>query len=160
VNFSDALVLDAAPTQVWDLLLDVDRFAACIPGVQQVTPVDERTFDGTMLASVGPMSGSFNFRANIVEAEPQRNLTARVNGTDSVTRSTVVADLTMSLAPVDAGHTQLSYTTSVDVHGRLALLGEMILRATASVMLQEFGNRLRRQLADKATSGPAAAMND
>src|ERR687885_700068 len=32
LRFSDALVLDAGPNQVWDLLLDVDRFAACVPG--------------------------------------------------------------------------------------------------------------------------------
>lgn len=149
--FSEALVVDAAPGQVWDLLLDVDRFAACIPGVQHVTRVDDRTFDGAILASVGPMSGTFSFRANILEAEPQRALTARVNGTDSVTRSAIAADLAMALSAVSASQTELSYRATVDVQGRLALLGDMILRATATVMLQEFGVRLRRQLAmDKA----------
>jgi carbon monoxide dehydrogenase subunit G len=152
VIFSDSLVLEAPPSQVWDLLLDVDRFSACVPGVQQVTPVDARTFDGTMLASVGPMSGTFTFRANILEAEPQRTLTARVNGTDSVTRSTVAADLAMALSPVTADRTELSYQATVDVHGRLALLGDMLLRATASVMLREFGVRLRRELAHESLS--------
>lgn len=145
--FSDTLLIDATPADVWALLLDVDRFAACIPGVEHVTPVDDRTFDGTILAVVGPMSGKFRFRASIVEAEPVRSLAARVLGTDSVTRSTINADLMMTLSPAALGKTELTYHTTVDVQGRLAILGDMVLRATATMMLREFGTRLRRQLA-------------
>jgi uncharacterized protein len=145
--FSDALLIDATPADVWAVLLDVDRFAACIPGVEHVTAVDDRTFDGTIQAAVGPMSGSFAFRASIVEAQAARSLAAQVLGHDSVTRSTVNADLRMTLSPVAAGKTELSYHTTVDVQGRLAILGDMVLRATASMMLREFGARLRRQLA-------------
>ena len=181
-------MLDAPPEAVWSLLLDVDRFSACIPGVEDVRPIDDRTFDGTILASVGPMSGTFGFRARILEAEPLRALAAHVDGTDSVTRSTVAADMRMTLSPVadapsertqrtegtnpskrseraehirpteptepteptqaaePAERTELAYHLTVDVHGRLAIVGDMILRATASVMLQEFVTRLRRQL--------------
>jgi uncharacterized protein len=145
--FSDVLLIDATPAEVWALLLDVDRFAACIPGVQHVTAVDDRTFDGTIQAVVGPMSGSFTFRASIVEAQPAESLAARVLGTDSVTRSTMKADMMMSLSPVAPGKTELTYHTTVDVQGRLAILGDMVLRATATMMLREFGARLRRQLA-------------
>ena len=145
--FSETLVVEASPADVWALLLDVDRFASCIPGVEQVTPVDDRTFDGTILAAVGPMSGSFAFRASIIEAEQARALAARVVGTDSVTRSTVNADLMMTLNPLAATRTELTYHTTVDVQGRLAILGDMVLRATARMMLREFAARLRRQLA-------------
>ncbi len=152
MNLSNAVVLEAPPQAVWSLLLDVDRFSACIPGVEEVRPIDDRTFDGTILASVGPMSGTFGFRARILEAEPLRALTARVDGTDTVTRSTVAADMRMTLSPVADQGTELACQLTVDVHGRLAIVGDMILRATAAVMLQEFATRLRRQLA-VATTG-------
>lgn len=150
LRFSDALVLDASPGAVWDLLLDPERFAACVPGVQHVSRVDERTFDGAILASVGPMSGTFDFRATIVDSQPMQALAARVQGTDSVTRSAVNADMQMRLSPGAPEQTELRYDTTVDVDGRLALLGDMLLRATGTVMLREFGARLRRQLADRS----------
>ena len=146
LRFADTLVLEASPTEVWNLLLDVDHFSACIPGVQQVTPVDDRTFDGTILATVGPISGTFRFRASILESQPLEALSARVEGNDSVTRSRVQADMHMALNPLDAQRTELAYRTTVDVDGRMAILGDMVLRATGTVMLQEFGKRLRRQL--------------
>jgi carbon monoxide dehydrogenase subunit G len=148
LRFSDALTLEASPRAVWDLLLDPDRFAACIPGVQHVRRVDERTFDGAILASVGPMSGTFNFRATILDSQALEALAARVHGTDSVTHSTVEADMQMRLSARAAEQTELRYETTVAVGGRLALLGDMLLRATGTVMLREFGARLRRQLAD------------
>jgi carbon monoxide dehydrogenase subunit G len=148
LRFSDALTLEASPRAVWDLLLDPDRFAACIPGVQHVSRVDERTFDGAILASVGPMSGTFDFRATIVDSQALEALAARVDGTDSVTHSTVAADMQMRLRQGTPEQTELRYETTVEVDGRLALLGDMLLRATGTVMLREFGARLRRQLAE------------
>jgi carbon monoxide dehydrogenase subunit G len=148
LRFNESLTLEASPRAVWDLLLDPDRFAACIPGVQHVSRVDERTFDGAILASVGPMSGTFDFRATILDSQELEVLAARVDGTDSVTHSTVAADMQMRLSSGGPEQTELRYDTTVEVDGRLALLGDMLLRATGTVMLREFGARLRRQLAD------------
>jgi carbon monoxide dehydrogenase subunit G len=148
LRFSDALVLEASPTAVWDLLLDPDRFAACVPGIERVRRVDERTFDGAILASVGPMSGTFDFRATILDTQPLDALAARVHGTDSVTHSQVDADMQMRLSELTPESTELRYETTVQVDGRLALLGDMLLRATGTVMLREFGARLRRQLVE------------
>ena len=43
-----------------------------------VTLIDERTFDGTIEARVGPISGDFGFRAHIVDSDPPRQLKAEV----------------------------------------------------------------------------------
>ena len=49
-----------------------------MPGVEAVTPIDDRTFDGVIAASVGPISGTFSFRAEIVESDPPREMRAVV----------------------------------------------------------------------------------
>jgi carbon monoxide dehydrogenase subunit G len=151
VTFEDSIAINAPVPRVWDFLLDVDRSAACMPGVEQVTLIDDRTFDGIITASVGPISGTFSFRARIVESNPPRQLTAQVEGTDSVTRSTLKMDVTMTLDSAGADATDLAYRAVVDVHGRLAILGDMLLRATASLILEEFTKRLRLQLEGNGT---------
>lgn len=117
-----------------------------MPGVESVEQIDERSFRGQIQASVGPMSGHFAFEAQIVDSKPPTELAADVVGTDSVTKSTLNAHMGMTLAPVDAERTELSYKATVDVHGRLAILGDMLLRATAGLLLEEFTKRLRGQL--------------
>src|SRR5581483_11397808 len=102
---------------------------ACMPGVENVTQVDDRTFDAAIAASVGPISGRFNFRAHIVESNPPTEMAAQ---------------------------TALAYRATVEVKGRLAILGDMVLRATAALMMEEATRRLRAQL--EAPGGTGAAM--
>ena len=146
MTFEDKLVLDAPAAEVWALLLDVNRFAACMPGVDEVHQIDDRTFDGVMTARVGPVAGKFNFRAEIVESDPPRQLAAKVEGTDSLTKSKLVANMGMTLTPQGERQTELAHRATVEMQGRLAILGDMVLRATASLLIDEFGKRLRQQL--------------
>jgi len=134
------------------LLLDIERSSACVPGVKHVQVVDDRTFDGAIEARVGPISGEFAFRAEIVESEPPRQLRAEVKGTDSVTKSTVEMRVTMALRALDASTTELAHHADVQVRGRLAILGDMVLRATATLILEEFGKRLRAAVASQEVS--------
>jgi uncharacterized protein len=150
VIFQDTITLDAPAAKVWDLLLDVNRSAALVPGVERITLVDERTFDGVIEARVGPISGQFEFRAHIVDSNPPTELVAEVVGTDSVTKSTLRQDMTMTLKSLGPSQTEMSYKAVVDVKGRLAILGDMVLRATASLILEEFTKRLRTALAEEA----------
>jgi uncharacterized protein len=146
VTFEDKLVLNAPAAEVWALLLDVNRFAACMPGVDEVRQIDDRTFDGVMTARVGPVAGKFAFRAEIVESDPPRQLAAKVEGTDSITKSKLVANMGMTLTPLEERRTELAHRATVEMQGRLAILGDMVMRATASLLIDEFGKRLRQQL--------------
>ena len=146
--FEDTISIAAPASKVWDAILDINVIAACMPGVEDVKQIDDKTFDGTILASVGPISGKFDFRATIVESNPPHAMKGTVKGTDSVTKSTIDAVMAMSLNPTTPQATELAYRATVDIHGRLAILGEMVLRATGALMTEEFAKRLRTQLED------------
>lgn len=136
----------AAPAdKAWDFLMDIDRFASCVPGLEQVKQIDERTFDGVVGASVGPISGKFSFRSMIVESAPPSEMVVQTDGVDSVTRSAVGARLVVKLAEAD-GRTRLDYRADIQIKGRLAILGDMVMRATGALLLEEFARRLREKL--------------
>ena len=131
---------------MWGVVLDVDQFAACMPGVEELTKIDDRTFDGVMKAKVGPMSGEVRFRAQITESVPPTQLTSHVDGTDSMTKSSVTADITMDLAEAGPGETELTYRAEVNIKGRLGIIGDMVIRATGAQVIEEFFNRLRNKV--------------
>src|SRR5918911_526085 len=107
--FEDKTTIHAPAPKVWAFLLDPDCIAACMPGVQNVTRVDDRTFDAAIAASVGPISGKFTFRAHIVESNPPTEMAAQIDGQDSVTKSPLTAQMAMTLDPVGAAETVLAY---------------------------------------------------
>ncbi len=146
MKYEGKVTLAAEPLAVWEVVLDVDQFAACMPGVQELTKVDERTFDGVMKAKVGPMSGEVRFRAQVLESDPPRQLTSHVDGTDSLTKSSVTSDITMDLSQAGPGKTELAYRAEVTIKGRLAIIGDMVIRATGAQVIEEFFNRLREKV--------------
>jgi carbon monoxide dehydrogenase subunit G len=146
VIFEGNVILAAPTLKVWDFLLDVDRFSTCVPGVQEIKKIDEHNFAGTMAATVGPISGAFTFRASIVESRPPDEMLARLEGTDSVTKSKLNGEITIALNGIEKAQTALGYRATIAVQGRLAILGDMILRATATLLLEEFLRRLRAQV--------------
>jgi carbon monoxide dehydrogenase subunit G len=78
-------------------------------------------------------------------------MTATVDGVDSVTKSALTANVAMTLDPLSAQQTALTYRATVNVKGRLAILGDMVLRATAALILEEAIKRLKAQLAQTST---------
>jgi len=73
----------------------------------------------------------------------------RTEGKDSVTKSTVNADMTVELRRVSEAKTEMDYKADVKITGRLAILGDMVLRATATLILQEFTRRLHKGLGEQ-----------
>jgi uncharacterized protein len=147
--FDGKIDLDVPVDQAWDFLIDINKFSACLPGIEEVKQIDDKTFEGALAATVGPISGNFKFRATIVESRPPEQMVVQTEGTDSVTKSVVNADMTVNLQQVSDNRTQMDYKADVKIKGRLAILGDMILRATATLILQEFTRRLHKRLGDQ-----------
>lgn len=148
MNYKGKVEIDARASDVWDFVLDVDKFASCMPGVEDLVRVDDKTFTGKMRAKVGPISGEFAFQAEITDAEAPVKLTAHVEGTDSLTGSTMTSDIEMNLAALGDDKTELTYVAKVEVQGRLAIIGDMVLRATGAQVIKEFFKRLRNQVSN------------
>ena len=148
--FDGKIDLDVPVQQAWEFLIDINKFSTCLPGIDEVKQIDDKTFDGMISATVGPISGKFNFRSTIVDSRPPEQMVVRTEGTDSVTKSTVNADMTVDLHAVSERKSQMDYKADVKIKGRLGILGDMVLRATATLILQEFTRRLHKGLGEQA----------
>lgn len=144
--FDGKIELEVPVNHAWDFLIDIDKFSGCLPGIEEVKQIDDKTFEGVLAAAVGPISGKFSFRSTILESRPPEQMVVRTEGTDSVTKSAVSADMTVDLRKVTDAKTEMAYRADVKIKGRLAILGDMVLRATATLILQEFARRLHKEL--------------
>lgn len=146
VQLDGKIAIAAPPAEVWALLLDPERLASCVPGVRDVRAVDARTFTGAIGAAVGPLQSDFSFTTVVVRETFPDDLGVEMEGTDAMTKSTLRAEVTITLAEPEPGRTEMRYRATITVKGRLAILGEMILRASAGAMIGEVAKRMRAQL--------------
>lgn len=155
MKLEGAIEIAASADAVWRVLIDPTDLAACIPGVGQVRQVDARTFEGTVRASVGPIDGDFQFRSVMTEVAFPDGLVVDVEGTDSMTKSRVVAHVEAAVVEAMPGTTSLTYRATISTKGRLAIIGDMVLRATAGVMIAQVTRCLRDRLEAAAPGEPA-----
>ena len=68
--------VNAPPAELWKFLRDFRALCTCIPGVERIHVVDERTAELTVKEKVGVVPLIVNLRAEIDSEEPPRRLHA------------------------------------------------------------------------------------
>ena len=145
--FEGKIDLDVPVAKTWDFLIDINKFSACLPGIEEVKQIDDKTFEGAVVAAkLGRSPESSHFVQRSLRVSRRNKWWCETEGTDSVTKSTVNADMTRGSAETAANDkTKWTIRADIKIKGRLAILGDMVLRATATLILQEFARRLRQR---------------
>ncbi|HEX6298460.1 MAG TPA: SRPBCC domain-containing protein [Burkholderiales bacterium] len=68
--------VNASPAEVWRFIRDFESLCTCIPGVEKIDLVDERTADLTVKEKVGVIPMILTLRARIESEDPPRRLHA------------------------------------------------------------------------------------
>ncbi len=149
------------PSEAWEVLLDIERIAPCLPGARLTEMVDDRTFKGEVSVRLGPVALTFAGKATL-EVIDGAELRARVKaqGADAKGRGGAIAVVEFSLEPIDGGsrvliRTDLRLSGSIAQYGR----GVGMIQDVSSQLIGEFAEALRAHLAETAipaTEQPAA----
>ena len=137
------------PADAWDLLLDIERIAPCLPGASITEIIDDKNYKGQVALRLGPVALSFVGKASFVEIDGDARC-ARITaqGADNKGRGGANADVQFRIEPAGTGSkviidTELNLSGSIAQYGR----GAGIIQATAEQLVGEFADNLSLQLA-------------
>ncbi len=143
IELDNSFTVPVPPEQAWDVLLDVERIAPCMPGAS-VTSVDGDEITGQVKVKLGPLSLSYKGTAKFTEKDPASH-TIAIEATGKETRGAGTASATVhaSLKPDDAeGQTTVSIHTSLNVTGRPAQFGRSLLPEVSGKLIDQFAANL------------------
>ncbi len=140
------LTLKAPIQQVWDLLLNPETLASCVPGCEKMEAIDEKTYDSIVGAKVGSISAKFKFITKLTEVDPPRHLKAVGRGEDISKAGTFTQETIINLTEISKDEVQVSYRMNVSIVGKLATFGDRIMRAKAKQVQEEFTQALKKRL--------------
>jgi carbon monoxide dehydrogenase subunit G len=154
MEFDNAFEVPLPPDRAWPVLMNVQGIAPCMPGAQLTDVVDDKTYKGNIGVRLGPVALTFAGTV-IFEEIDNANYSARVRaqGNDAKGRGSAQAKATFRLEPSAIGskvlvHTDLSLSGAVAQYGR----GVGMIQATASALMNQFANNLKKQLAEPAAA--------
>ena len=159
MEFDNSFEVPLPPAEAWVVLMDIERIAPCMPGAELTEVVDANTYKGKISVRLGPVALTF---AGVVEFEERdaSSHTARVKaqGTDAKGRGGANAAASFRLEPAPGGskvlvHTNLTLSGAVAQYGR----GVGMIQATASALMKQFADNLKKELARSEPAAMAAA---
>ena len=158
IELDNSFTVPVPPEQAWDVLLDVERIAPCMPGAS-VTSVEGDEIEGQVKVKLGPLSLTYKGTAKFTEKD-QENHKIAIEATGKETRGagTASANVQATLTPGDAaGSTLVAIHTSLNVTGRPAQFGRSLLPEVSGKLIAQFASNLEAMIT--ADTAPAEATD-
>jgi carbon monoxide dehydrogenase subunit G len=143
--------------QAWDVLLDVERVAPCMPGAT-LDSVDGDEIKGRIKVKVGPISMTYAGTARFTERNRDAGVvTLEAAGKETRGSGTASATVRSELRSLD-GQTEVTVHTTLNVTGRPAQFGRGVMADVSGKLIGIFANNLAEMLAAGNDPAPEPAV--
>ena len=143
--------------QAWDVLLDVERVAPCMPGAT-LDSVDGDEIKGKIKVKLGPVSMTYAGTARFTERDRDAGVvTLEASGKETRGAGTAAATIRSELHG-QGGQTEVTVHTSLNVTGRPAQFGRGMMADVSAKLIGVFASNLADMLATGNGSAPQPAV--
>jgi uncharacterized protein len=139
-----AVTVNAPQERVWRTFVDPKQFCRVMPGCENAKQLDATHYEAILTVKVQFMTIRTKALGTVLEAEEPRHLVGEMVGEPQAMAGAFRARVTIDLVPVNNG-TNVQYIMDITMLGRLASLGEAIVRSTARRISMEFADNISKQ---------------
>jgi carbon monoxide dehydrogenase subunit G len=159
MEMDHSFTVPVSPDRAWDVLLDVERIAPCMPGAT-VEGFDGEVVTGRIKVKVGPVSLTYRGTAKFTERNSDaKNIVLEASGKETRGAGTASATVQASLEPESSGEaTKVSMHTTMNVTGRPAQFGRGVIVEVGGKLVEQFAQNLRQQIVGNGAAPSEAAL--
>src|SRR6516164_1279531 len=158
MEMDHSFTVPVPPDHAWDVLLDVERIAPCMPGAT-VDEFDGEVVTGRIKVKVGPVSMTYGGTAKFTERDPDAKvMVLEASGKETRGGGTASATVRASMEPESSGAaTKVSMHTTMNVTGRPAQFGRGVMVEVGGKLVEQFARNLAQMISE---DGGGAATGD
>jgi carbon monoxide dehydrogenase subunit G len=159
MEMDHSFTVPVPPERAWDVLLDVEKIAPCMPGAT-VDEFDGEVVTGRIKVKVGPVSLTYRGTAKFTERDPDaRVILLEASGKETRGAGTASATVRATLEPESGGDgTTASMHTTMNVTGRPAQFGRGVMVEVGSKLVEQFAQNLRQLIAEDGAAGSGTSV--
>jgi uncharacterized protein len=159
MELDHSFIVPVPPDRAWEVLLDVERIAPCMPGAT-VEEFDGEVVTGRIKVKVGPVSLTYRGTAKFTERDPDTKVVVvDASGKETRGAGTASAAIRASLVPSGDG-TEVSIHTTMNVTGRPAQFGRGVIAEVGGKLVEKFAENLAQMISDGGNDGTGPASAD
>ncbi len=154
MELRNTFTVDAPIEDAWEVLIDAERVAPCLPGAVLVGREGE-DFLGQMKIKLGPIKADFNGKVRYEDKDAEAHrVVLDARGKDAKGLGNAAAKITLALESAEAG-TAITVVTDLDISGRVAQFGRNSLEDVSQRMIGQFATSLETMLGGDRAAGDA-----
>jgi carbon monoxide dehydrogenase subunit G len=125
--------------RVWQVLLDPEIMAQCMPGCESMNEVAPDQFEAVMKVGVASVKGTYKGKVAIKDKQAPSHyvLSGQGSGGPGFMQGDVAIDL-----EEQGGQTVLKYSTDAKIGGLIASLGQRMMNGVAKMMVDQFFKKM------------------
>ena len=130
---------------VFELLQDPAVLAKALPGTKALTKTGDDQYEGVMKVSIGPMAAAeFVVKVELKDKVAPEKFSMHIDGKGGVgfTKGTATIELREQPGPV----TLMTYTSDVQIGGKIAGVGQRLLESVGKMMTKQALDSLDKEL--------------
>ena len=143
MKINDSFVINAPKEDVWTVFMDVEKLASCVPGCKDLIAHSDTEYEADMEVKTKFMT--INFKANGVlkDAIEGEELKVEMVGKPMKLAGLFKSRMTVGLEEIDTTQTKINYEMDLQMTGRLATLGDILMRGTVKKSADEFAENVQ-----------------
>ena len=134
----------AAPSRVWQLLMEPSSLAKLVPGISKLEVISENTFKLLLDIKIGPVSASFTGKLWLEDIVSEQSFTLKAQQDSKIGNANTA--IKIELVPVADKQTEVIFDGDVKLSGMLATMGQRVVGGVANTVTRQFFNNLEKEL--------------
>jgi len=141
MKLNGSIIVNAPIEQVWNLFMDPTQLCRVIPGCEQARQLDQTHYEAVLSVKVQFMTIRSNARGTLLQAQASEHMVVELMGEPMAMAGAFRALVSIDLIAI-ADTTDVRYEMDLTMLGRLASLGEAIVRSTSRQLTAQFANNV------------------
>ena len=125
-------LFNAPARQVWDLLMDTEAVAGCLPGCRGLRPLGDDRYETELVVAVAAISGNFKGTIALKDKMPPHSYRLLVEGSG---RPGFVKGEALVTLMADGDRTSVQIEAQADAGGTIARVGQRLLEGVARMTM-------------------------
>lgn len=161
MDLVDSFVLPLPIDRAWDLLLDLERIAPCMPGAQ-LTEIEGDEHRGKVKIKVGPITAQFAGQARFTEKDAAAHRAViTAEGREARGQGNANAVVTAALTAIDGPNgpgtsTKVEVVTDLTISGKVAQFGRGVIADVSSKLISQFVANVEKMVNEDNLAEPIA----
>lgn len=153
MNLNGTFTINAPARDVWSVFMDAEKLGGCVPGVETIRVESPTRYEAEMTVKVQFMTIRFRATGELKEAKEGESLKVELVGQPLALAGLFRNRLQVELEEASPGETQVRYAMDLQMTGRLASLGAILIKGTVVQSAEQFAENVKRLFNERTNEG-------